>query len=817
MRRLLLLPVCWAWACAPEPKDADHDGWSSASGDCDDSQASVSPSSPELCDGVDNDCDGEVDEEVQSTFWADLDGDGAGDPNAPILACTLPAQASTNDNDCNDAQATAFPGAVETCDGFDNDCDGAVDEPDAVDAATWWADTDNDGFGDAFAVDIACEAPSGFVPAATTDAADCDDTAFDVFPGADERCNDIDDDCDGEIDEPTAVDAPTWYIDYDGDGFGSDLSTLVQCDAPRWYVANGEDCDDAIVDISPSAVEICDGIDNDCDGDTDEDDAIDARTWFVDADADGYGEASGARVACNAPTGFVSRDDDCDDALFVVNPGAPEVCDGWDNDCDTVVDEDDAMDALAWFADADSDGFGDAEDLVRACDAPSGRVADDGDCDDNAPDVHPGAVEVCRNGIDDDCDGTAAACVLSGTSSLNSAVQRTGVRPTAFSLADLDQDGFGDLLVGSADDNTVWLEMGPLSGVSPTSGDFVAATAGAVGTALSAAVDANADGFVDVLVGAPDAASGGAVYALFGPVTGARGLDLADAVLWGALSGDRAGTAMANAGDVDGDGVADILVGGSGGAAAWLVYGPVSGQLGLGNADAVVRGTVDFGAVVAGVGDVDGDGLADVIVGGAGIDGTGAVSMWRGPLRGATSSSSADATWVGATAGALAGASVVGIGDNDGDGYDDLAIGAPGDALGGPDAGAVFVVFGPASVGGELVVAASTRILGTTGDGVGASVEAIDSDADGAVELLVGAPGEDGAGSDAGAMGLFRGGLSGSLTLSDAAARFEGVSPAAQSGTLLATGGDTDNDGYDDLLIGSPSLSTTYLVFGGGQ
>ncbi|MBM4365877.1 MAG: putative metal-binding motif-containing protein, partial [Deltaproteobacteria bacterium] len=155
-------------------------------------------------------------------------------------------------------------------------------------------------------------------------------------------CNGIDDDCDGSTDEDSAADASTWYADGDGDGYGDASSSTVACDAPAGSVADATDCDDTSSDVSPAATELCNGIDDDCDGSTDEDSAADASTWYADADGDGYGNATSRATACDAPTGFIADDSDCDDGEASVNPAATEVCDGLDNDCDGNTDPDDA-------------------------------------------------------------------------------------------------------------------------------------------------------------------------------------------------------------------------------------------------------------------------------------------------------------------------------------------------------------------------------------------------------------------------------------------------------------------------------------------
>jgi len=309
--------------------DADGDG-ALACDDCDDGDPAAAPGLPELCDGIDNDCDG-----AAGADEADGDGDGA-------MACA----------DCDDADPGLAPGLPDLCDGIDNDCDGPVDEDEPP--TPWHADADGDGYGDPATSVLACAAPATWVePAAATD---CDDLDATVHPGAPELCNAVDDDCSG------APDADE--IDGDGDG-------VLACD----------DCDDADPDNNPGAVELCDGADNDCDGAADYDAAGE-----VDADGDGWRSCA-----------------DCDDADPAVAPMLPDLCDGIDNDCDGPVDED--QPPTPWSVDADSDGYGNPAIQVDACAAPPGFV-DPAlvDCDDLDPAISPAAVEIC-NGLDDDCSG----------------------------------------------------------------------------------------------------------------------------------------------------------------------------------------------------------------------------------------------------------------------------------------------------------------------------------------------------------------------------------------------------------------------------
>ena len=318
--------------------DLDGDGHP-AQTDCDDLDPDVYPGAPELCDGLDDDCDGAVPADE-----VDEDGD-------LHLACG---------GDCDDEDPLTHPGAAELCDQRDDDCDGAVDEP---------FDVDLDGFYDALVPD--CQL------AWMAHQLDCDDTDPTRHPGAEEVCNGLDDDCDGVllIEE----------IDSDGDGVPTCMG----------------DCNDSVAAIHPGAAELCDRLDDDCDGqvpadeqdgdgdgvatcegdcdDTDPDLSPLAAELCNGLDDDCDGQVGAIELDADGDT-WAGCDGDCDDADPLIHPAAAEVCDGLDTDCDGAPGPGESDD--------DGDGF-------AAC---------AGDCDDAQAAVYPGASEVC-DGLDDDCDG----------------------------------------------------------------------------------------------------------------------------------------------------------------------------------------------------------------------------------------------------------------------------------------------------------------------------------------------------------------------------------------------------------------------------
>ncbi|MEC8425145.1 MAG: putative metal-binding motif-containing protein, partial [Myxococcota bacterium] len=188
---------------------------------------------------------------------------------------------------------------------------------------------------------------------------DCDERDPEVHPFADERCDEVDNDCDGQVDEEGAVDAPLWYFDADLDGHGDPETALALCEPPVGYVADGDDCNDNNAEIRPGATELCDAVDNDCDGEIDEPGAVGPGTYYRDADEDGFGDPGHREEACAPSDGFVDDNTDCDDTRADVNPDAPEVCDPFDvdEDCDGAADDldDDAEGLTTWYADADAD------------------------------------------------------------------------------------------------------------------------------------------------------------------------------------------------------------------------------------------------------------------------------------------------------------------------------------------------------------------------------------------------------------------------------------------------------------------------------
>ena len=199
-------------------------------------------------------------------------------------------------------------------------------------------------------------------------------------------------------------DAIIYYADTDGDGFGNHFSSVLSCVPVPAYVLNSDDCNDANAFVYPASVEICNSLDDNCDGLTDDADPLvtGQPIWYVDADADNFGDDAFTISACLQPVGYAATNSDCDESNNLIHPGAAELCNLFDDDCDAIIDED--IIYITYYSDADGDGFGNNAFPLTACDGvPTGYVLSNNDCNDANVLIHPGGFEIC-NSLDDNCN-----------------------------------------------------------------------------------------------------------------------------------------------------------------------------------------------------------------------------------------------------------------------------------------------------------------------------------------------------------------------------------------------------------------------------
>jgi len=239
-RQYLLLFALWVTACNPT------------------TPGKGTPKAEDSGDGPVADCE----EETQDTYFEDLDGDGFGNSDRPELLCGAEDGWVANSEDCDDSNGEVSPAEEELCDGFDNNCDGMVDDDAAIDASDWFRDGDGDGYGGGPPRGFGCSGAEDEV----NNSGDCDDADSAIHPDAIEVCDGTDNDCDLGIDNGETPDGHAVYEDLDGDGWGNGDTELVRCVNPEGWVDRSGDCDDVDEEKNPDATDACDGSDMDCDG-----------------------------------------------------------------------------------------------------------------------------------------------------------------------------------------------------------------------------------------------------------------------------------------------------------------------------------------------------------------------------------------------------------------------------------------------------------------------------------------------------------------------------------------------------------------------
>ena len=457
-----------AFGCETYYWDGDNDGYGNTTktkclcdetgkyatmvgGDCNDSNMMAFPGAAELCNGLDDDCDGESDEQGATgclPYYADADKDGYG-LGAPKCICKSAGDfTALIGGDCNDQAPTAFPGSPEICDDIDNDCDNTIDEPGAGGCSFLFTDNDEDGWG-TNAMLCLCKSIGNYT---AVKGGDCNDSQEDVYPGAEEKCDSFDNNCNSLIDEgypdvdgdqqadcldqdddndgvPDVIDncpsiSNPAQKDNDGDGDGD----LCDSDDDNDGTVDGQDCAPFDEAIYPNAEETCNGKDDDCDNQIDETNAVGCQMYYKDKDDDSYGMTNQVLCLCEPSGQFVAlQGGDCDDSSWAIHPGAAEVCNGADDDCDDEADNEGSGGCSSLYEDVDDDGYGVTATLKCLC-SPAGHYTAvfGGDCVDTNPLVHPGANEICDQ-IDNDCDGQSDEGVSSTCGNCDPTCHQTDV------------------------------------------------------------------------------------------------------------------------------------------------------------------------------------------------------------------------------------------------------------------------------------------------------------------------------------------------------------------------------------------------------
>ncbi|MCB9794968.1 MAG: FG-GAP repeat protein [Alphaproteobacteria bacterium] len=478
----------------------------------------------------------------------------------------------------------------------------------------------------------------------------------------------------------------------------------------------------------------------------------------MDRDGDGYGSGDVGYVGCDPLSGYVDVDGDCDESDAQLSP------------------------ATIWYADGDGDGFGSPEVTRAACDAPSGFVSNMLDCDDGDSTVNPSALEVC-DGLDNTCDGTVdsedgdSVCALSGEVLLEFAdaeflaEEANTILGVGVGLdGDMDGDGTSDIVItapgasGFAGAAYVWYGgSAPRAGSTPPSSANLSLSADSsndfLGRSVSASTDLNGDGLADVVLGATGLhADTGGVYVVYGrsPFVGLQSVpSVASLLLLGEEEGDGAGGAVCSLPDFDLDGRGDLVVGANTAAGTGVAY--------------LIQGPADLSGQVR---------LVDAAVR---IEGM---------------SSGDDFGWV-----------TVDAGDLDGDGSSDLAVGGPQTWLVDGEGGYAVVLLGGEHLEGEALNAADTDVIIRGGEPGGRAGRALaggqDVNDDGFDDLLVGAPSING---ERGGAYLIWGGSSLAETsrVADAGVQLLGDTQGDQAGASVLLMPDMDGDGYAEMLVGAP-------------
>ncbi len=666
--------------------------------------------------------------------------------------------------DANDSDSSVYPNATEICDEKDNNQDGVIDEGVTI---PYYQDQDGDGYGLTSSVVNTCSQPVGY---STTDG-DADDSRNTIYPSATEICDNFDNDQDGVVDEGVTT---TYYLDSDHDNYGTSAVTIQSCSLPSGYASVSGDADDSRNTIYPGATEVCDNYDNDQDGSTDE--GV-TTTYYRDSDGDGFGNLSVTRSSCSLPVGYATNSTDCDDTSSLVNPNQSESSATWDDDnCNGTIQQ-----GLEY-------GYDD-EITTSTSNYFYGNTVSGG-CDitgDGIDDVVVSAVGNGSNGVNGDIfiyRGGSPSLLLDSTLqytfSGNDANSRTGESLSI--CGDYNNDGQADLVIGAmyyggSNEGYAYMKAGPISSNFTTT-TVTASFSGSASNGYLAeemtSGDVTNDSYDDLILMAPGQRNGthyGTAYIFAGSsaLSGVNATTSARTTIMSDKSPNISSMSYhkmsATVLDFNGDGVSDLSLGDS-----------------LGSTDA------------------------------SNVINTGQIYLFEGPIASGTLTSSLNSDYIisGDADDDRFGWSQA-SGDFDADGYDDIAVGAKNYSNGD---GALYIINNADIVTGSGSGLANTLFEGYN-DRLGENILARDINSDGVMDVGVSLLNRQGyawiegsqiqAGNYSG-LASDSSGLSFLLMLGDSTHTVESID------TL-----DIDNDGLLDMIVGNPAYDNSYANSGNAR
>ena len=679
---------------------------------------------------------------------------------------------------------------------------------------------------------------------------DCDDNNPDIHPDAIEQCDGIDNNCNREIDELGATGGRIWYIDLDRDGYGDAGQTIEACTQPEGYAENKWDCNESDPNVNPGMDEICDGIDNDCDGETDEDSAIDALLWFPDYDGDGFGNDDLVKSSCVQPIDYLETGGDCNDYDPLIHPSQLESCEtDVDDNCDGEANEDDAIGCMTWYADLDGDGYPGSERCI--CESEEPYVHTEGnDCNDENAVVYPGSTTEDVGWNDNDCSG-------SNVRWLDTAEYRYEYAETPSSShtsniihfvqsSDVDGDTIPDIVLsydnGSMEPGTIIVQTGvehdqvhdiwsaPSAQIQGTLSSPLSTNAvlNSIGFHPAVLDDFNEDGIDDVVVAHTTSSQTVELFWFWGPIEGERTLEQADATHEQAFLYDHRINMFAMK---EGEQAALLLVdphatdfsNATTGKFDVLQWNSNSNQLEVVRSVYGAEHEQYMGSSGGNAGDVNGDGLEDEVIltettktmdpfGQLVSSKSGSIDLYYGEYQ------FPDVTIVSNIFYERIANQFAGAGDYNGDGYADLAFSASESHVYKRDAGRTQIVWGPLEEGNvDLTDLHPLVLTGFTEGMVAECPQAVgDIDGDGNDELLIGANMQPwNSSAQDGAFLWFGNHADGTHQLDQGTTAIlsDGnsyrPSGSCEAGVRLKSGvGDIDQDGFDDFIIAGNSTTT---------